>query len=59
MHQRYAARKDAIREHRLSQPLAELERKAKKSARRGLWTQEQIDWAQGWARDFVQKANIT
>jgi hypothetical protein len=49
-----AEREARIREYRLRQPRAELERKAAKAADRAkLWTQEEFDAADAEARDLA------
>jgi chorismate-pyruvate lyase len=48
---------DRIREKRLQQPLGELLRKRDKARRRAIWTQEDIDHAEVWAKDFLRKLN--
>lgn len=40
-----AERQFLIKQMRIRQPLNELERKAKRARRKGLWTQEEEDWA--------------
>lgn len=50
-------REEQIRQYRLKQPRAELERKSKKSKERAsLWTQEEMDaadaLAEGWTKFF-------
>lgn len=50
-------RNDLIRERRLAQPLEELRRKQKKARRRGIWTQEDIDYAEMEAEEMVKFFN--
>jgi hypothetical protein len=38
-------REERIRQYRVRQPIAELERKQRKAAQRGIWTQEDLDLA--------------
>jgi len=46
-------REEKIRQHRLRQPLEELERKSAKARRPGWWTQEDIDAAKAEAAQMV------
>lgn len=53
-------REEKIRQYRLKQPLAELERKADKSRdRANIWTQEEIDAADKEAREWSAWFNQT
>jgi hypothetical protein len=49
-----AERMERIRQFRLKQSQAELDRKANKSAERAkLWTQEELDAATAWAKEMA------
>lgn len=48
-----AEREERIRQFRVKQPLAELDRKAVKARRRGFWTQEEIDAAKVRAAEMA------
>lgn len=47
---------EKIREHRLRQPLSKLARKADKARERAnIYSQEELDYADAWARDTHAK----
>lgn len=53
-----AEREERIRQYRLKQPQAELDRKADKARERAnLWTQEELDAADRQAREWIEFFN--